>query len=1229
MCKDWTDNQKQIYAGLKEIGGEAAGYFKSALTYYYDASLPNRVSHLAHDAREIDGGLRDIFSPERLKKKIEENLIGKGVEKIFGVKFKDYKGHIASILAALDVDEKDSLAQEWASIATKFAKYAHRSGIWKTERSFDEFKHFWDRYEKVLLRLVGSYYAVTARIDRLINLQEISYASVGALLNLLKNRAYSAYFFGKVKNISWFDALKESDIFNPTCIQGDKNGQTAFWDVLPYLEYISTVANKYPKAGKDLLDIIQAVIQYSNNANRVNDYRIWRFMVKILNNLPASIIKSNVTIEKFHTWLDVWTNHSMGFDLTISDIGEKLLPKFLADEYGPEYKYAETIIGIITEIKAGGNVRGITRREDAILAWNSYWVRDAFKKHGQLIGKKCSLDIVFGLADKIKRALEYKQKNYYTNMEIGENVYQIWISRVNKEGLSSEEIGYKEDVYECVVKNYSEEQLKNIDRKNDFWALHNTEPQIELKRFTFAASTKDLFTRAIRENLPADINWQTANKFDKKIVDLHEGLFSDYSHIWCRTLQSGPEHGDGAEDVLTVILRDVLLSKSEVNRNVGKRVLSAFLSDRYRFPIFRRLVLLCIDKFWSDYYGFLDKLIEVIPDVLEESDLEVELQDVFQHHNVAFSPTLKAKLKDLINAVPEYYVEKDEKMSAYWKFKWLSPLRENPDFAALFEDAKQKAEPKDGKPYEPERSAFKGGFVSHKSPISKEELIKKPIVELIKYLAEYKGADSWHGTFDGEPDKEGLADALQAAVKENPKKFTDEIDALLGVDYFYLHRIFWGLKDAWNTNKDLDWKKIFDFSLKYFGRDKNSVLKDALQAQVENIVELIGDGSQNDTRAFPQEYFDKVEQIFDLILPLLNGEKSPDTQRDALTYALNTTLGRTIRAYMSFSLHVARVTQKKQANWGQNKYERFFSIGIDAYIWFGCYLPQMRYLDEKYTKEKITYFSQKTSDDFEWQMFMEGYLRDSHVYKDVYLLMRPSYLKAVENKTLKQGVDNRLVTHIAIGYLNDYELLQKINSDGQESLFWKMLNEAGAPEKRERWVEGAAFFWSISERTLKKEEKDEHKEPSEDDKKKILAFWEWSFKEQDFVKSRLGETYPSFLSRMAELTIWLDKIDETSEKWLMLCAPYIELEHRSAFFIEYLTKFDDEESVRRIGKIFTKVLETATPTFKQEEVQLIVEGLYKIGEKDPEIKADADNICNTYGRRGQHFLKELFYKNQK
>ncbi len=1049
-------------------------------------------------------------------------------------------------------------------------------------------------------------------------------------------------FLRRIGSLDWFQWMKENDYFNPVIIKFDDKGNALFWNILDYLERVSEQVAQNIQYGKELIAILESVVQFSLDKKRINNYHIWWYCVKIFNNLPPVAIKDNLSIDKFQTWLSVWTDHSLGSDLTISDIGEKLLPKFLQDDFGPDYVYAEAIIYAITAIKAGGKLNAFTKRGDAVLAWQSYWILDAFKKHGQLIGQKCSLNVLFELSDRLKRSLEYKQKDHYTDLGVGNDVYRIKVARIFVDELKPGEIKFKDNEYECFVKKFSEGQLRGVDREKDFWAFHNLEPQDECGRFTFTALTKDSFAVEIKNNLPKNINWQGAEKFENKLLNIHEGLYSDYSHIWCRTLQSGPEHGDGAEDVLTAILRDVLLAKCEITREEGRRALEAFLSNKYQFPIFRRYVLLCIDKFWADYSGLLDKLIEVVPSVLEESDLEVEMQDVLQHHNSAFSAGLKTILKEIVNNVPEYYLKKeDEKLVAYWKYKWLSPLRENPDFSALYEEAKQKAEPKDGKPYEVERSAFKGGFVSHKPPITKEDILQKPVAEIVKYLADFKGADFWHGSFEGEPDKEGLADVLQAAVKDEPKKFTDGLDTFLNIDYFYLQNILRGLKEAWNSGKELDWNNVFDFCLKYFGRGKDTILEEALQAQgedsgegryiwiVEIIVELIGDGSKDDTKAFALEYFDKVEQIFDLILPLLKGEKLPDTQRDALTYALNTTLGRTIMAYVSFSLRVARATQKKKENWGRDKFERFLPIGIDGYIWFGSYLPQMKYLDNNYTLEKISFFSQKGSDDFEWQMFMEGYLTGSRIYQDLYGLMRPNYITALQSTIFKGRADERLVEHICIGYLQLGELLAQNNANGDPSLFWKMLNEANTPDKRERWEEVAGFFWSISGRTLKKEEKENQEEPSEDFKKKVLAFWEWTFKEQELVKSKLGDEYGSFLSRMAELTIWLDKIDENAEKWLMLCAPYIELEHRSAFFIEYLTKFDDEESVKRISQIFLKVLESATPTFKQEEIQLIVERLYKIGEKDTAIKADADNICNTYGRRGIHFLKDLFYQNQK
>jgi len=1056
-------------------------------------------------------------------------------------------------------------------------------------------------------------------------------------------------FFRKVHSLDWFRWMEEQKYFNCEEIQFDKKGNALFWGILDYLERVSEQIDENPDYGKDLIVIIDSIVQFSvkrkaEKGEGINNYHIWWYCVKMLNNLSPETIRDKLLVDKFRSWLSVWTDHSMASDLSISDIGGKLLSKFFKEEFGPEYRYAEAIIEVITKIKVGGKGRRVTKREDAVLAWDSYWIRKAFDRYASLIGQKCSVDVLLGVADKLKKALEYKQKEYHVNIGIGDDVYQIRIARQPADGLKQGEIAYEDGCYKCLVKQFSQDQLKNIDRENDFWALHNTEPQNEVECFILSAVTKETFTKALKEGLPKDIKWESADNFEKKLNNIYDGLYSDYSNIWCRSLKNGPEHGEGAEDILTVVLRDILTAKCQSEREVSKKILELFLSDKYQFPIFRRFVLLCIDKFWNDYSELLDKFIAAVPNVLEESDFEVEMQDILQHHNAEFNPTLKAALKELINRVPEYYVKKeDQKLIAYWKYKWLSPLRENQDFSDLYEHAKQETEPKDGKPYEPERSAFKGGFVTHKSPISTEEIIQKPITELVNYLNKFKGADFWQSSFEGEPDKKGLVEALRAAVKDAPKKFTDEIHSFINVDYSYLHSLFRGFNEAWNSNKGLDWKNIFDFVLKYFSRNKEAIIKEVLQAQgedsgkgkyiwlVEDIVDLIENGSKDDKHAFGQEYFATVKQIFDLVIPLPKSEKHPDTERDAVTYALNTTFGRIVMSFIIFSLRAARATKQREQDWGKNNYQHFFDKGAEAYIWFGRYLPNLRYLDKTYVDEKITEFSKKDIDNYEWQIFMEGYLTGGYVYKDIYEIMRPNYFKALQNKMKSDHADNRLVQHITIGYLGGREELKKQNRSGKDSLMSKMLGETLTPEKRDRWLEVVSYFWSISGRTLRKGDREGKGKLSGKEQAKILEFWWWSCEEGniEYVKTRLDKDYGAFLGRLAELTLLIEEIDGEAERRLMLSAPYIDEEHRSGFFIEYLTKFEDEGSIRRIGNILTKILEYTTPTFKEEEIKLLVKRLFELGKKYSEVQEKANNICNTYGRRGLHFLKDLWIEYNK
>jgi hypothetical protein len=102
------------------------------------------------------------------------------------------------------------------------------------------------------------------------------------------------------------------------------------------------------------------------------------------------------------------------------------------------------------------------------------------------------------------------------------------------------------------------------------------------------------------------------------------------------------------------------------------------------------------------------------------------------------------------------------------------------------------------------------------------------------------------------------------------------------------------------------------------------------------------------------------------------------------------------------------------------------------------------------------------------------------------------------------------------------------------------------------------------------------------------------------------------------------KFDEQNDTFFRNALDYLDHHHNTASFIECLTKFEDEASVKLIGKMFLKMLENTTLTFRQESIELIVLRIYKKGNRN-----DADTICNTYGRCGIHFFKPVWEEHQK
>jgi len=394
--------QYEIYKGLKHIGEEIATLYLDGVKIF-ECDLPSKPYLLAHIAREIEGGIRDIFvSPQKIKYETCE---------VCGSKIKKFT-HIDEICEVLGVDKENKFAREWHKIAKQFHKYAHRHGAYKSPRDKEEFDKLWKKFEKyILYRIVGQYLDLIRLIDKILNVEIPTQEMIDSTKNMLKDQSIENYFFSKVSNNMWFYPLKEQGYFSPEKLptpEPTEDGyfHVPYWYPLDYLKKISLQIKEgqikeIEKYTIELIAIIKNITNYRNKNNVPHDnYHVWVGFIEILSNLPAEFIAIDI-IDLIPVWLD----SKFGNLLQVEKIINYLLPKFLGGSQKNLIK-AEKIIDYITEIKKGD------KKEDIFVVEPSN-LKELFDKYSGKIGEKCSTKVIKDLKEKMKSVLKTSTDGTY------------------------------------------------------------------------------------------------------------------------------------------------------------------------------------------------------------------------------------------------------------------------------------------------------------------------------------------------------------------------------------------------------------------------------------------------------------------------------------------------------------------------------------------------------------------------------------------------------------------------------------------------------------------------------------------------------------------------------------------------------------------------------------------------------------------------------------------------
>lgn len=616
-------------------------------------------------------------------------------------------------------------------------------------------------------------------------------------------------------------------------------------------------------------------------------------------------------------------------------------------------------------------------------------------------------------------------------------------------------------------------------------------------------------------------------------------------------------------------------------------------------PIFKKLAIHLINYHYSE----LKNLFWELPTNPLNNDwrLRHEIYILLKNHFLSFNDDEVEKLinwiEDYDYHVPEEYEDNDEEKEiaeAYEKLRWLDAVKgsENTKIKQTYLKYKKKY------PEEMEHPDFDiwSGRLRGIEKSCPEELYKKSNQKIAEYLNDHEQKEV-HLIDDSRI-------SIKECIKNNPAKFTQNLEPFLNVSRINQHELLDGLLETLRDKKDFEWNEILDFIESIiddgaFWKEEYSRFnyRDWIIARIADIVET---KTRNDDNPFKTGLLSQVSRI--LIKLAENTDSELYQMEDIVTSVLNSPKGKIYIAMINFLLSYARLYKKDdEEKWYVSIKlcieKELDNPSLEFLVVLAEYLRFIYYIDKNWVIENID----KIFGDKYWEETFSGYLiyHTNPIYEEIYNLVKEKgyYDKAIDTNFNDKKVSESLVYQICSAYLFGYE-----NLTDNDGLILKLIQKDDPIQLSEI----VRFFLMQKKGNYKIA------------KPKIKPLWKILF---DLV-SKNPDNFHEFIDQLSRWLVFFDEIDQELFEWLMFSAKYIK---RLNFFIVKNLLNCIEKSPKEVATIFIDILNNGTyPEYKKEDIIKIVEILYEKGEKE-----SADKICNLYGGNNIHFLRPLYDQHNK
>ncbi|WP_151198054.1 PIN domain-containing protein [Cellulophaga baltica] len=980
---------------------------------------------------------------------------------------------------------------------------------------------------------------------------------------------YEKYFYGNVHGKVWFNILLQKDIFNSNNNPTNHN----HWLPLVFLQNLAKAEKENDTLSK-IIDIIQNVSEKSHE----NRNTWWQF-VRILSLMPSQ----NIPLDIFE-YVPKWINGNAQLSTTVHQICDGLIPKLIKES--PKRKNKKKIATIIKHFL---EISKKEKTEKESFSFESIFISpierltDTFDdKLISIIVSSCPKEVISHLIEQLKRI-------YYTfpNGLIFEALKDEVEVKIN---LS---IDTNQKSIEVLPENGESFEISDFDKKSESKLKNELIDKLSLQGFE--PTLKD-----------------GVSGLDYSLQFITVGLsflFGSYGVEEYKT----QHNNEKVEFAFVSILLDLINKYVQEKPKLGLVLLSNILEkEEYRLVVLRQVCLFIIGNNWDITKGlFLEKLQKgQINEFFYKSIFQTDLYRFLKKNQLELSVEALQKLDEIIENPPSKI--KDDNLDN-WQLRWYSALKDTALFKEKYNNLAKKLK------YSSEhfdtigRMQYSSGDIS---PLTISDLEEITNSEIVEYINKFKPTRDFAA-----PSISGLGRSLQNAVKQNPQKFSDNINDFISLPYVYVYYIIYGFYYAWQEKNTFCWQKVLDFCIEYINNEKfytNELkIEDDLRADADWVVgvisNLLQEGMRSDDHSMGISLLPKAKIILITFSKWLKPESNKKPNKDYPSYSLNSTAGKILRGLLDYSLCNARNNLKTSSVKWEREIVDIFENSlenriIDSYILIGMYYKQFLYLSQSWTLEKSISF--QALNDYRWEAFWSGYLFSGFVpNKQDYPKYIPHYEKALLTPNNDSGLyGNGIKHHITTFYFWEYE---NISDNG---LITKYCKKASADN-----INDFVNYVSHQDEYLKSLKSAEEIKLFEN---RIIELWTFLIKR--FIKTK-DKKEQEILSRLCKMASLVQELNKEVTSLILVSCPNIDKSHSTSNLLKNLVRLSKsgipKETAEYVGEIISSVPVDSFSFYRNEEVKDIIVFLFENEQRKVALK-----FCDDRLRLGDESFNDLIDK---